>query len=252
MFCRVCIYILLIFLSGCGFKYKLFQDERTFIDENEYPITFQYTSKIVPSDKLSIDVYNNSKKIPLTAIDGSTTTLAKNSTQEYIVDSDGTIVLPILGEIKLAGLTEKEASKLLTQKYSLYLQDPFIKVKIANKRVYVFGESGASVMPIATDQVLLYEVLARAGGLGDGADKGAIQIISGELGSQKSRYIDMTRLSALNRSNLMIPANSIVYIQPRFMRSINMAVGDFNTIIGLITNTFSSYLSIDYIVNGRK
>jgi hypothetical protein len=107
------------------------------------------------------------------------------------------------------------------------------------------------MIPIKSNSISLYEVIAKSGDLTDGAQRNAIQIISGELGKQKARVIDMTKMSSLNASDLMIPANSVVYVQPRYMRSVNIAVNDFSTILGLITNTLSSYLAIDYFINEK-
>ncbi len=236
---------LILFLTSCTLKSQLFQTDSTTLLK-EQSIDFSYSSKIVPGDKLQIDIYNKTKKV---VFNTAQPTLTKKL--EYLVDSDGTVILPILQEVKLQGLTEKQASNLLTQKYKKYYIDPFVKVRIKNKKVYVFGENGGQVIPIDTQYVSLYEILAKSGGLGDSAKKNSIQIISGELGNQKARFIDMTNLASLNHSNLLIPANSIVYIRPRVMRSVTMTIGDLNTIIGLITNTFSSYLAIDYIVSGK-
>ncbi len=275
---------LFILMSGCSSKYKLFQEDRQdIIDsvsepkdpgflnsifpkketiiknnsalQNEYPLNFRYASKILPGDTLKIDVYNRSRRMSLENINDTniddTPTNIPSSKQEYTVDMDGTLYLPILNEIRFEGLTEYQASDLLTQSYREYLTNPTIKVRIANKRIYVLGESGGKVLPISSNTISLYEVLALSGGIPDGAKKNAIQVISGELGSQKSRIIDMTKMSSINASDLMIPANSIVYIQPRVMRTFNIAVGDFTSVMSLLTNTLGSYLSIEYFLNER-
>ncbi len=285
---KLLIFSLLILFTGCSSKYKLFQEDKTnvidseaknsgflnvvfpkekeevFIKKNkndktlhqEYDINFRYVNKILPGDTLKIDVYNRSRKIAIEQINDLNTNSAlatvQPTKQEYTVNSDGTLYLPIINEIQFAGLTEQQASNLLTQNYRAYLTDPYIKVHITNKRIYVFGEVGSPGMKsITSNSISLYEVIAKSGDLTDGAQRNAIQIISGELGAQKARIIDMTKMSSLNASDLMIPANSVVYVQPRYMRSVNIAINDFSTILGLITNTLSSYLAIDYFINGN-
>ncbi len=275
----------MLLFSGCSSKYKLFQEDRQDVTDsiseaknpgflnsifpndkptvetnnhqNEYPLNFQYKSKILPGDRLKIDVYNRSRRVAMEQINDLNTESAlstvQSTKQEYIVDMDGTLFLPIINEVRFQGLTEEQASDLLTQSYKAYLTEPYVKVRISNKRVYVFGEIGTpGMIPIASNTISLYEVLAKSGDLTDGAQRNSIQIISGELGAQKARIIDITKMSSLNSSDLMIPANSIIYVQPRYMRSVNIAVNDFSTILGLITNTLSSYLAIDYFINGKN
>ena len=282
MMYNILIVFFMILLTGCSSKYKLFYEDRTDIidsrsksndsgflnvifpkdEENlntkkhndllnqEYPLNFSYASKILPGDQLTINVYNNSRKISLQSIYDELD--SKQSKKEYVVDIDGTLFLPMLNEIRFEGLTEYQASTLLTQEYKRYLTNPIVKVRIANKRVYLLGEAGGKIIPISSNTVSLYEILAKAGGLPASAKKNAIQVISGELGAQKSRIIDMTKMSSINASNLMITANSIVYIQPRAMRTFNIAVGDFTSVMGLLTNTLGSYLSIEYFLNERS
>ncbi len=280
---------LLILFTGCSSKYKLFQEDRTDVIDSvseaknpgflnvifpkeevsikknrddktlqqEYDINFRYVSKILPGDTLKIDIYNRSRRIAIEQINDLNTesalTSIQSTKQEYTVDGDGTLYLPIIDEIQFAGLTEQQASDLLTQNYRAYLTDPYIKVHIANKRVYVLGEvNKPGFLPISSNTISLYEIIAKSGDLTDQAKRDSIQIISGTLGSQKARIVDFTKMSSLNASDLMIPANSIIYVQPRFMKSVKVAIDDFTPILRVISSMLGTYLSIDYITNGRN
>jgi polysaccharide export outer membrane protein len=279
---------LLLFVSGCSSKYKLFQEDRDTTDsiseakepgflngifpkkeiklnakaqtcntyKEHYPINFHYTSKILAGDTLKIDVYNRSRRISLEQINDLNTESALKSIQptkqEYVVDMDGTLYLPIINEVNFQGLTEKQASDLLTQSYREYLTAPHIKVHIANKRVYVLGEvNKPGLLPISSNAVSLYEVIAKSGDLTNYAQRNSIQVISGALGNQKARIVDLTKMSSLNASDLMIPANSIVYVQPRSMKSVKVTIDDFSPILSIISSALGTFLSIDYITNGR-
>jgi len=278
---------LILFFSGCSSKYKLFQEDRQDITDSiseaknpgflkgifpkkeqtinqdsntygeQYPINFQYKSKILPGDTLKIDVYNRSRRISMQQINDLNTKSALTSVQptkqEYIVDMDGTLYLPILNEVRFQGLTEQQASDLLTQNYRAYLTEPYVKVHIANKRVYVLGEVNTpGMLEISSTTVSLFEILAKSGDFTDHAKRNSIQIISGPLGSQKARIVDLTKMSSLNASDLMIPANSIIYVQPRYMKSVKLAIDDFTPILSVVSSMLGTYLSIDYITHGRN
>jgi len=289
MFTKGCTALILcIFLAGCSTKeYALFQDESldkqisvkeksllkyVFPPKNEVSqmyntpvrekkLSFGYANKILPGDTLRIDFYNNSRKITLEDVGLSISTLETSSMkfstgkpqkEEFLVDIDGTVYLPLIHDTQLVSMTEQEASTYLTEKYRSYLTNPKVKVNIGNTRIYVLGEvKKKGVLPIAPSGISLYEVIAKSGGLTDYALRSGIKVISGPLGNQKIRFIDMTSMTLLNSTNLIIPPNSIVYVPPRNAKGIKVTIDDYMPILRLISTTLSTYLSIDYIVNGR-
>ncbi len=281
---QILVILLILLLSGCSSKYKLFQEDREDVTDSiseaknpgflnsifpkdeltidshsythEYPLNFQYKSKILPGDTLQIDVYNRSRKVSIEQINDLNTesalTTVQTNKQDYIVDMDGTLFLPIINEVRFQGLTEQQASEMLTQNYKKYLTQPYVKVRISNKRVYVLGEVNTpGMLEISSSTISLFEILAKSGDLTDHAKRNAIQIISGTLGAQKARIVDLTKMSSLNASDLMIPANSIVYVQPRYMKSVKVTIDDFTPILSVVSSMLGTYLSIDYITNGR-
>jgi len=276
------LFILMLLLAGCSTKeYTLFQDkhaahevaerdqgliEMIFPREespeknldnvvvSEIPVSFRYMSKILPADMLKIDIYNKSKKLSLNdAVDAKQSASSAGKSSEYLVDVDGTIYLPLLGEVMLKGMTEKEAGAYLSQKYKSYLKEPYVKVNITNTRIYVLGEvAKPGVITIPPSGISLYEVLAKSGDFTDHAKRNAIDIISGPLGRQTIRTIDMTSLASINATNLMISPNSIVYVPPRYMKSVKVTLDDYMPILQAISSMLGTYLSIDYVTRGRK
>src|SRR5262249_18312429 len=60
------------------------------------------------------------------------------------VDIDGTVLLPEIGTVQVAGRTRSEIEALLMEKYSPYYELIDIKVRIttAGKKYFIFGEVG--------------------------------------------------------------------------------------------------------------
>jgi len=273
--------LVLFFFVGCGTKeYTLFQDKKVQVENSkkettllktmfppksdrikklqpivasEVPVSFHYVSKILPSDKLKIDIYNHSRKLSFGDAVEARQENTSRKTDEYLVDLDGSIYLPLMGIVKMQGKTEKEAGQYLTERFRAFLKEPFVKVSIINTRIYVLGEiNKPGVVPIPPSGISLFEVVALSGDFTDHAKRTMINIISGPLGKQTIRTIDMTHLSSINASNMMIRPNSIVYVPPRYMKSVKVTIDDYMPILSLITSTLGTYLSIDYITNGRK
>lgn len=193
--------------TGSGYKYSEFTASDSV---QEY--------KIAVNDKLSFKLStNNGEKL----IDPVNTT-ANAATQggsaaSFTVDFDGTIRLPMIGRIKVSGLTVRETEKLLEDSYAKYYNNPFVQVEVTNMRVILFagGEgSAASVITLTNTHTTLFEALASAGGIGDGKAF-RIKLIRGDLKNPKVYLIDLSTLDGMKKANLVLQANDIIYVEPR-------------------------------------
>ena len=84
----------------------------------------------------------------------------------YLVSPDGMINFPVLGEIKVEGLTRTEIQKKLEKEIETYVKDPIVDVRIVNFRVTVLGEIGSPGRVEITDgRVSMPELIAMSGGI---------------------------------------------------------------------------------------
>jgi len=95
--------------------------------------------------------------------------------QNYNVSAEGTIVFPLIGEVRAAGLTEAQlGQKLAIVLEKDYLVNPQVLVSVfeyRSKRVLVLGEvDKAGAYPLM-GEITLLEVISRAGGFGKNAGK---------------------------------------------------------------------------------
>ncbi len=206
-----------LFFMGCSIKeYTMFQnDDPTLERPIELNVTFE--SRILPDDILSIDIYNMNQKSNIlrdsNLLNQGRTVASQN---QYVVESDGTIYLPLIKEVNVEGLTSKELSRYLTEKYTKYLRDPYVKAQITNHRVYVFGEvAKQGVVPIAGNSISLIEALSKSGGLTGDAVLDRVRVISKINGKNILRTVNLRDFKTLNMSTLMVGNNSIVYVEPR-------------------------------------
>src|SRR5690606_1925736 len=58
---------------------------------------------------------------------------------DYLVGKDGSIDFPVIGKVKLVGLTIEEAKQLLIGKLKEYLKDPIVNIRIKNFRITILG-----------------------------------------------------------------------------------------------------------------
>ena len=124
-------------------------------------------ARIMPKDVLTITV---STTTPEAARPFNLLTLTSQTTlQTYLVDNEGIINYPVVGELKVGGLTKTEAEKLITEKISPYLKEsenPVVTVRMSSFSISVLGEvNQPGTFLIEREKINLLEALARAGDL---------------------------------------------------------------------------------------
>ena len=70
----------------------------------------------------------------------SSPSLVQASAPGYLVDANGMVELPIIGTVKVAGLTTIEAKELIKTKLKVYLKEATVTVRFLNYKVSVLGE----------------------------------------------------------------------------------------------------------------
>lgn len=138
--------------------------------------------QIGPGDILNIVIWNH----PELALAPATSNLSTGSTSQadvgngYNVSADGLIQFPLLGPIKVGGLTEYQARSLITRRIGAFVTDPQVTVRIQSYRhgrVYLDGEVRTPGLQTMNDIPLtLPEALNRAGGFTADADRSSIML----------------------------------------------------------------------------
>jgi len=239
----------MLLFQGCSFKedYVLFNKSKI-LKQNKLEtstihknVKFEY--KIVPHDRISLIVYQHpdlSTTIPTLGI----------VDKGMLVDSDGIVSLPLLEDVKISGLTQKEASKTIEEGYNEYLNYSKVRVEVLNKRAYVVGEvKQPGEFPLENEQLTLLQAIAQAGDFTDTANRQQILVIRSEQNGARTFMIDLTDVNSITHANLMIKPNDIVYVLPTSMKAINTNITSINPIFSLISNILSPFVSYTYLKN---
>jgi polysaccharide export outer membrane protein len=174
--------------------------------------------KIAPNDELSLRVFANDgfKLIDITT--QANANVARNTIDE-IVDYEGMIKLPLIGRIKISGLTLRQAQAFLEKEYESQYIKPFIQLRIINKRVIVFpGTVGsARVVNLVNNNTTLFEAIAMAGGISTDGKAYRIKLIRRTSPEDKPEVflIDLSTIEGIKAGNTTVLANDIIYIEPR-------------------------------------
>lgn len=160
---------------------------------------------------------------------------------EYLVQTDGTIKLPIIGQIKLDSLTLNQAEDALQSEYNKYYKDSFVKLSYKNKRVILLGGVGGQIIPLENENISLVEILAVAGGLDIDSKAHNIKLIRGGYKNAQVFRINLSTIDGMKKSMLDVEPGDIIYVEP-WRRPWLEATRDFAPLVSLITSTLALVL----------
>ncbi len=153
---------------------------------------------------------------------GSTT--ASNSLYTYIVDKEGNINFPVIGKIKVVGLSRTEAEDLIRSKIQPYFaseEKPVVKVRYASFKVTVIGEVGGSrVITVSNERLSIIEALAQAGDLSIyGKRPNVLLVREGADGKKISVRYNLNDANLFNSPYYYLEQNDIIYVEPHKTRA---------------------------------
>lgn len=199
--------------------------------------------KIAPNDAVQYRVFPN-KGFKLIDLATSSNAVFRNDL-DVIVDSDGAAKFPMLGRVRIAGLTLRQAEVMLQERYdSLYINS-FVTLRVTNKRVIVFPGNGGSarVLPLTNNNTTIMEAIAGAGGIVEDGKAYKVKLIREDPDPAKMPHVYLLDLSTINgimQGKSKVQAGDIIYVEPRYrpLATFNREVAPFIT---LITSAFILY-----------
>jgi polysaccharide biosynthesis/export protein len=135
--------------------------------------------------------------------------------QTYLVDSNGNIEFPVLGTVKLGGLTRTEATVHLKEKLSEYIKSPIVNIRLANFTISILGEvAKPGTYTIQDERISLTQALGLAGDLTIYGKRDNVFLIREVNGEKKYTTFDLTSVNVLYSSNYYLTQNDVIYVEP--------------------------------------
>jgi len=204
--------------SSCGINSNLMFKTPKGVQERSDSIPLRPTTEYTISrdDKFSFTLYTNGGKRIVENMAGMNDAQVNPEIPEYIVRSNGTAELPIVGEIMVAGLTVQQCEDTLAKAFAVEYQEPYVQVKLTNQRVIVFPGNGsdAKVIPLQNNNTTLMEAIALAGGIADRGRADKIKLMR-NLGTSRVVYVlDLSTIDGLKYADMIVQANDYIYVEP--------------------------------------
>lgn len=135
---------------------------------------------------------------------------------EYMVNSDGYINFPTLGDIYCKGMTQQQLKQDLESRLKRYLTDPLVTITLKNFNVSVLGEVKNPGQKESSSQKLnVFQALSLAGDMTDYGDRTNLKLIrTTEGGSDIVYSLDLSRSDIVNSPFYYLKQNDVLYVQP--------------------------------------
>jgi polysaccharide biosynthesis/export protein len=151
----------------------------------------------------------------LTSTEGSYSVNSNNHSLGYLVDQKGEIQLPLIGDLKVVGLTTSQLREQVRLKLLTYLKEPVVNVRILNFKVSVMGDVGRpGVYQVQNERLTIPEAITLAGDLNITANRNDLWLVREKDGKREYIPLDLTSKNLFTSPYYFLKNNDLIYVQP--------------------------------------
>ncbi len=219
-----------------------------------------YDARIQPKDLLSITInatdpqaaapFNLTVQTAINTAQTNVSTTTQPSLQQYLVSNEGEIDFPVIGTVKVGGLTKKEAENLIREKLKPYLKEnPIVTVRMSNYKISVIGEvNRPGTFTISNEKVNIFEALAMAGDMTVYGMRTNVKLVrENNDGKREIFALNLNDENIIHSVYYQLQQNDIVYVTPNKTKAKNASISTSTTIWLTVIGTLVSVASL--IVN---
>ncbi len=232
------IYLLLFtfFLGGCASKNELVlfhsldanrTDTRNHL-VSRVSVSSRYTAyRIKRYDRLMVNLYGDfDLALPPKGL---------------LVDDTGRITLPLIGRVRVTGLTQPQAAGRIQTSLRRFYPDAIAAVEVLDKEVYVVGDvTKPGAIPLLHEKTTLLKAISHAGGFKDSANKEFIYLVRKRGSKARLTRLSLSGSASLKNAFLTLLPDDIIYVAPNTAKLINLGPVETLKIIGAAMSPFSA------------
>ena len=161
----------------------------------------------------------------------------------YRIYSDGTVDIPFLAPVKLAGLTELEAQDTLRKAFREIIPDADVKLAMYNKRFTVMGDARSGVYNIYKERMTIFQALAMSGDLMNSGDRRHVRIIRSHGNAEPEILeFDIRTNSIIDSEYYYVYPNDVIYFD--FSKRRFWAIDSYSGFLSVISSSLSMLVSV--------
>lgn len=164
----------------------------------------------------------------------------------YYVDPDGNLELPIIGKVRVGGLTIEQAQDSIASVVKKYLERPVVRLKLLNFRVSILGEVSSEGTYLAGDNTLtLLQALAMAGGADEFGDLSKVKIVRQSGDKTFVFYANLLTEDYLKSPYFYLEPNDVIVVPPlkqrAYLKYVSPNLSIFATAVSLMVAVFTLF-----------
>ena len=248
---------MVVFLGSCSTKNVAYFKNSQDVDLSKSQML--YDARIMPKDQLTITVsatdpdaavpFNLTVPTPYTV--GQRNSYSQAMLQMYLVDNEGNINFPIIGQVHLGGLTKSEAEQYIQGRIKPYMaegQNPIVTVRMSSYQITVLGEvARPGTFAVSREKITILEALAQAGDLTIYGQRENVKLIREDANGKKAIYeINLNDANLINSPYYYLQQNDQIYVTPNNVKAQNSSVGSMTTLWFTATSILISLTSLLY------
>jgi len=177
--------------------------------------TFSPKFKVDDEVSIFVSTFNKEASEPFNLIKGASEGGLRPEHVNYLIDENGEIDFPVIGKIKLVGLTAEEVRVMLRDRLKDYLVDPIINIRLENFTITVLGEVGRpGTYPVNGEKINVFEALGLAGDMKIKGVRKNVLVIRDFEGTKVHYRLDLTKKDVMDSPAYYLTQNDVLYVEP--------------------------------------
>ncbi len=160
-----------------------------------------------------------------------------NSGYPYRIYEDGTVDLPFLSSVHIAGLSLEDAENKIQEQMVELVADARVKIALATGTFCVIGDAGRGYFSLYKERLTIYQALALSGGLNDSGELSKVKILRTAGGETKIVEFDIRTKSIINSEYYYIYPNDVIYVDVSKKRF--WAVNSYTSFLTLVSSSIT-------------
>ena len=235
------IILVTILFSSCASKRNTVYFQS---DTNTINVPSKFNEEVITADdilNISVTALDMTSIAPFLKEKFYNSNMEQNLLDGYKVDANGDINFPLIGNIKVADLTTKQAAIKIQELLSKSIIDPIAKVSVLNYNITILGEvQNPGTFKLFDPKITIIQALGLAGDITIYGKKKNIKVIREINGNSVSTEVDLTNSNFISSDFYYLRKNDVVYVEPTFAQIKNSGyIGEITNITTILTLIFT-------------
>ena len=211
------------------------------------PLTKELEATICPYDELRIRVYSDGGDEdelvkPFNIMGSSLNAATGQRSYGFLVDVNGNIQYPILGELHVEGLTRLQLQDTICARLQNegYVNNPMVVVRFMNFKVFFLSSTGGKVINVPNERCTFLEALSMSGGLSLYTRRDKIGVMRDVNGKRVIHYLDPRSTAIFDDEFFMLQQNDIIFTEINARRYITEAYSNWSLLLSAVSSILTA------------